>query len=272
MAAQPRITQGGAYALVSSDSTPRILQGGAYAATQTPADIQLTQGGAYAVAAGGVTQITQGGVYALVRVIPPDIKRIRAWGFSLDGHDFYVLRLGEDATLVYDLSTDQWSEWKDHNHNYWRAHVGMNWIGMAGTTHERSFGSQIVAGDDTEARMWVLDPDQGFDDEPDESDPTPFERIVTGGLPQRMREITPVGGVYLNISTGSPVLSGADVTLRTSDDGGNTWINHGTISVTIGTWDQEVAWRSLGYIRHPGRIFEFSDNGVAVRISGADMR
>ena len=34
--------------------------------------------------------------------------KLRVWTFSLDGHDFYVLRLGDSETLVYDLYSEQW--------------------------------------------------------------------------------------------------------------------------------------------------------------------
>jgi hypothetical protein len=37
--------------------------------------------------------------------------KMRAWTFTLDGHDFYVLRLGMDLTLVYDVSSEQWVDW-----------------------------------------------------------------------------------------------------------------------------------------------------------------
>jgi hypothetical protein len=44
------------------------------------------------------------------------------------------------------------------------------------------------------------------------------------------------------------------------------------LTVTPSDYSQEFAWRSLGLIRAPGRMFELSDNGAAVRIDGLDIR
>ena len=217
-------------------------------------------------------ELSEARVFAIVRGRTEN-RRIRAWGFSLDGHDYYVLRLGEIETLVYDLSTGQWSEWASPGLPYWRAHIGGNWLGLGIGAYANGATTTVVAGDDTLGLLWILEPDQGLDESPREDRPdAAFQRAVTGGVPMRMRETAKCNAVYVTMSLGSPAMVGAAITLRTSDDMGRTWLDHGTLTVTQDDWAQEVAWRALGLIRAPGRIFEVTDNGAATRIAGADMR
>lgn len=200
-----------------------------------------------------------------------DDRRLRVWGFSLDGHDFYVLRVGELETLVYDLTTGQWAHWASPERENWRAHVGQNWVGMSATTLARGFGTDIVAGDDTTGTLWILDPTAGRDDNPIEGDAA-FTRIVVGGVPLSSRDAAPCNAVQLTLSLGAPAMTGAEITLRTSDDFGHTYVSHGAVTTTAADFGQVVEWRSLGTMRQPGRLFEISDDGAAVRISRADMR
>jgi hypothetical protein len=55
-------------------------------------------------------RVPQADVLAYVRGRIQNPK-LRAWTFTLDGHDFYVLRLGMDLTLVYDVYSEQWMDW-----------------------------------------------------------------------------------------------------------------------------------------------------------------
>jgi len=201
-----------------------------------------------------------------------DNPHLRAWTFSLDGHDFYVLRLGNEATLVYDLTTGQWSEWNSHSRPTWAPQLGQNWLAMGATSVGRGFNTNIVGGDDSTGVLWVLDPDVGVDDQIDGTGTSEFERTIRGGVPIQMRQTERCNEVYMTLSLGEPALSGADITLRTSDDNGHTWHDHGTITVEDGAFEQEIVWRSLGLIKAPGRIFEFVDNGAATTIWGVDMR
>lgn len=196
---------------------------------------------------------------------------LRVWTYSLDGHDFYVLRLGPSETLVYDLTTQQWSSWKSPSRNNWRAHIGSNWLGMSTDTFNRGFGSDVVAGDDVTGVLWVLDPNTGLDDTTTTGS-LPFTRMVIGGVSLSGRDTVPCGAVELTASVGHPALIGATITLRTSDDKGHTYNNHGNVTATAGSYDQVIEWRALGLIKAPGRLFELSDNGAAVRINSLDMR
>ena len=203
----------------------------------------------------------------------PENRNARAWTFSLDGHDFYVLRLGEDSTLVYDLTTESWSTWSSADRSNWRAHLGMNWISMARANYLGGAQTNVVAADDVLGLLWTLDPEDGLDDSPEDGgDPQPFERRFSGGLPARMRQSVRNNAVFATINTGDPAFVPATIELLTSDDNGKTFQSQGTVDVPAGEFNYEVMWRSLGLIRAPGRIFEFVDSGATVRIDGVDVR
>lgn len=202
-----------------------------------------------------------------------DNRRMRSGWFPLDGHDMYFIRLGETATLVYDLSTQQWMEWTSKDLNFWRVNAACNWIGMGTKTLSGGAKSKVVMGDDSAGLLWTLDPTVGVDDSArSDRDPVTFTRRVVGGVAQRLRDSTPVGAVYLTADLGSPQYTTATVTLRTSDDNGKTYQDQGTITVEPGNYDQEFVWRSIGQIKAPGRIFEITDDGATVRIDGLDYR
>lgn len=199
---------------------------------------------------------------------------VNAWGFSLDGHDFYVIKLGTSGTIVYDLATGQWSEWASPGASNLRVETGMNWLGM-GATSLGALGdaqTKIVAGDDTLGVLWTLDPAIGYDEHVTTLVPTAFQRVAIGGIPMRLRETTKVGGAYLTCSVGDPQLSGAEISLETSDDYGQTFQAHGTITTTVDDFTQEIAWRSIGLIKAPGRIFRIIDNGASVRLDSLDLK
>ncbi len=214
----------------------------------------------------------QAAVYAWVRGYVEQ-PHVRAWTFSLDGHDFYVLRLGTLSTVVLDLATGQWAEWLGHSLPYWRAVKGMNWLGMGPDTANRLYGTNIVAGDDRSGTLWMLDPTAGVDDGPTEdSEQASFERAETALVPMRMRDTQSCAGIYVNISLGAPAITGASITLRYSDDWGQSFQSAGTITIEADNYNQEIAFRSLGLIRAPGRVFELIDDGAAIRINDVEMR
>ncbi len=200
-------------------------------------------------------------------------RRVRAWGFTLDGHDFYVLRLGETETLVYDLTTDQWMQWDDASNPVWRAQIGGNWVGAKRANYQDGLITNVVAGDHNYGILWTLNPSSGVDMHPTiEEEFLPFTRQVVGGLPMRMRNTQKIGAAYLTASVGVPQYLGANISLRTSDDNGKNWTSHGTITAEIDNFNQEFVWRSLGLLKAPGKIFEFTDDGATVRLDGLDIR
>lgn len=253
---------------------PQIAQARVFAMINVPAEFAEASQAFVVTAAkfNADVEVSQARVFALGRG-RIDNRRLRDWGFPLDGHDLYVLRLGEDATIVYDLTTGQWADWEGHGLPFWRAHLGQQWIGMGRELLAQGHTTNIVAGDDSTGMLWTLAPELGVDESPrTDRDDVPFDRTVTGGIPMRMRQTVKCNAVYVTMALGEPALTGAAITLRTSDDMGRTWLDHGTLTVTADDWTQEIAWRALGLIRAPGRIFEFTDNGASARISGAEMR
>ncbi len=198
--------------------------------------------------------------------------RIRAWTFTLDGHDFYVIRLGDSATLVYDVYSEQWMDWQDFTHTYWRPSIGTTWNGAAALG--AVYGSPILAGDDTWGLLWFLDPEQPYDEHPDytaEEQLLYFERITMGQVPMRGRENLPCYATWLTTDMGQPAYDGAGVRLEISDDGGVTFEDQGTVEITLGANYPEIAWYSLGQIEAPGRLFKITDDGAIMRIDGMEM-
>lgn len=183
----------------------------------------------------------------------------RAWTFSLDGHTFYVLNLGEQGTFVYDLDTEQWAKWQTSGLNTWNMENGIQW------------GLDIIGGDQSNAIIWKLDPNSFIDD-----DYKPQTRRVTGALALRNREFIPNYALRLSSSQGVVEIpttvpaTVAYVQLRYSDDQGKTWTDAGTIDVIDGDFTQMYQWLSLGRMQAPNRIFEISDFAGPARIDGAD--
>lgn len=199
-----------------------------------------------------------------------DDVRHRVWGFSLDGHKYVVFRLGPSASLIFDRTTRTWSEWESPGRDNWRAHVGWNWVGMSADSFATP-GTDVVAGDDASGVLFRLDPEYGRDDRSTTASDY-FTRAAIGLVTLDGRETAPCGAVTLSLSLGHPSQSGAYISLLTSDDQGQTWLDHGSKLVSSADYSTVIEWRGLGLMRAPGRVFKFSDNGACVRLSAADMR
>lgn len=202
----------------------------------------------------------------------PDNSIVRVWTYTLDSHEFYVLRLGDELTLVYDTYSEQWMDWNSKDLPFWRVNCGTNWIGAEALASV--YGSNIVAGDDTFGLLWFLDPEQPYDQptsENAEQQQIYFERITMGQVPMKGREVMPCYAAWLTTDMGAPAYDGAAVTLQISDDGGRTFDDCGAVEVTLGEFSPEIAWYSLGQIEAPGRLFKIIDDGAVVRIDGLEM-
>lgn len=175
----------------------------------------------------------------------------RAWHFTFDGHPFYVLTLGTLGTYVYDISTQQWAQFSTVGYGVWNMEYGVEWDGG------------VVAGDNTLPNIWRLNPDSFIDD-----DFRPMTRVATGGVQRNARETLRTGSYNLSVALQDPSTVSA-ITLRISDDEGKTYFNQGTISITNA--NQEIAWRSLGLVRYPGRVFRVEDTDGGVRIDGSQL-
>jgi len=191
---------------------------------------------------------------------------VRAWTATLDGHDFYFLRLGDSETLVYDLTTEQWHVWASASESYWNAFTGINWLG--GNNFSASFGSNIIVGSDANGSLFFLDPSKPNDDPTiEDRDVVPFRRRVTGQLPSRgydsvsvyeFQLLGSIGQLNINAETG--------VTLLYSNDRGDSYVNAGEIITEEDNYEIRGSWRSLGSFRSPGRLFRVEDFGALQRI------
>lgn len=219
--------------------------------------------------------LSGGEVVAPMAGDPPDPPAtgdpaLKGWGVTLDGHDFYVLKLGMDGkTLVYDLASKQWAWWTTGDSSSWRPAYGLNWD-SAGSIAQ-NFGSNIVVGDDTTGTLWSLDPDYGLDDDAVTGAPGTFPRVATAQLPVRGRDVVPMFSVFLTASAGQPALTANEFELLYSDDVGDTYISAGVDTVVEDDYEQEFTWRSLGQARAPGRLMRITDNGSFARIDSLNV-
>ncbi len=241
----------------------REHQGGVYAMVSQPADfIYQMQAPILTVAASETSsglfqvQARQLGVYVLVRP-NADRRELRAWTFVQDDHIFYGIQLGNSLTLVYDKATQTWSQWRSPGKTYWRVEDATDWEGM-------NLGCDTSTG-----IIWEIDPTGRLDE-----GTTPITSIINGGFTKRFRKEDPCYMAELALSEGSPPsvdASTLSITLRTSDDGGRSYFNHGAIIGEALGEDISVRWYGLGLMNHPNRIFEITDTGYARRIDGLDI-
>ena len=185
-----------------------------------------------------------------------DTAPANAWTFTLDGHVFYVLNLGDEGTFLYDITTKEWCVFKTTSTApLWNMAVGTMW------------NSRVIAGDLSSNQVWELDPNATLDNATDE-----ITRVVTGIITRRSRNFMSVGALRVACSNGALSGSGdSSLDLIFSDDQGNTWSSTFSAPLTSGSHSQEVAFLALGAFAAPGRVFQLSDTGGLVRISSADI-
>lgn len=224
-----------------------------------------------AVAVGLVQSDLQVSQFDVIAIVQGNIfnPRLRAWWFELDDHEIWVLNLGGRKTLIYDLSTEKWAWWSNPEADHWRANIGTNWTASANIAHD--YGSDVVVGDDSTGILWILDPKQAVDDsfrqaEREADIKLPFPRVATGQVLARGRDFISCYEVYLVCDPGEPYFTGASITLSFSDDGGRSYVSAGAIVAEAGNFQQEFAWRSLGIIGAPGRMFRLEDDGAIRQI------
>lgn len=261
----------------ATESSNDILLAQAYvlAAGSHTADLVYARQSFLLVPAERPTTISARQAFLLVaargRVADPNI---RVWTYTLDGHDYYVIRLGNDETLVCDLSTKQWSTFGSGDGNLWRAYTGTNWIGADSVA--ATYGSNIIVGDDGNGSLYFLNPNADLDDDALLGSETPrtFHRAVMGQITTRGYSAARCYGATLYGSVGSQETAGEElnaVTLSYSDDGGDTFTNAGTVSTEGADWNTRLTWRSLGSFRYPGRLFKVEDYGALKRIDSLEM-
>lgn len=200
-----------------------------------------------------------------------DDPRLTAWTFTLDGHDFYVLKLGNIETLVYDTLSQEWYVWGSGESDLWRAYCGTNWRGAQ--RHGPIYGSDVVVGDDGNGSIYILNPDADFDDDAvsGASIPRRFTRtltvqyVVPGGF-----SYYPCFGIQVFGSVGQAD-EALSVSLEASDDRGQSYFSFAPQSVSPDAFDYRLEWMSLGTMRAPGRLFRISDDGALHRVDEVHM-
>lgn len=199
----------------------------------------------------------QAGAYALVRG-KIDRRDLRAWTFTQDDHDFWVLQLGDVGTLVYDKLSGMWSQWRSPGFVYWRGNDGVQWEGWN------------ICCDTESGILWEIDAEGRLDNAT-----TPITSVMTGGMSTRMRKVLQNFMAELTISEGEPPTGFDDgsvgITLRTSDDAGFNFVDHGEIAGGAIGEDMTVRWYGLGTVPAAGRIYELTDTGYARRIDGFNV-
>lgn len=216
----------------------------------------------YTTDRGGLTaktlpQLHQLPVLVAFRTGTPEDNDFRSWFFDLDGHTFYVLVLGQIGTFLYDFTTQRWSQFVTEGQVVWNAEIGIVRDG------------QIFAADVINPIIWEVTPDV-FSDEGFK----PIRRTVTAITPARNRVAQQVGAIRIYASSGAAQEpnSGVDatMTLSYSDDQGQTFTEFASIEVRE-SLTQEYAFRSLGAVQQPGRVWQVEDVGGPVRIDDAQI-
>ncbi len=252
----------------------RVTQGFVLAVATPAVSVQgrVTQAYVEAVTRASVTaKVTQAYVLAIVRGRVADPK-VRVWTYTLDGHDYYVVPLGDVETIVYDTYSEQWADWGNADTALWAGKTGINWIDSG--AFPSGFGTNVLVGDREVGTLYFLDPEYPFDDDPttDVDDRVAFTCIAQGQIVTRGSDAVPCFGVSLTGSFGDTYDSSfTDVMLEVSDDAGRTYVDCGTLSITPADYAARVDWRSLGSMTAPGRLFRITDAGAVTRIDGLEL-
>jgi hypothetical protein len=235
-------------------------------------------------------------------------SKLYSYVLNSDGHVFYCLNIpdtgvpdSEVMTLVYDLTTDQWTHWHVDGEDTFRGSCASPWMTQTSNTYDTQY--LPIIGDYDSGTLWKCDPEYSYD-ELVEDEITLIPTTVSAGVPMRLRDRLRCNELYLTASLGDPavpsfflvdtdgsyltdtdgsylldfsvITSDVDdpsvVTLSYSDDNGKTWSAPRGVHIIFEDYSQELVWRSLGSIGAPGRLFRISDYGGLKRLDGLDMR
>jgi hypothetical protein len=178
---------------------------------------------------------------------------LRAWSYVQDGHGFYVLCTGAE-TLIYDVTTQQWTEFKSYGREEFRCHLGVQ------------FDATAIGADAVTGQLWTLDRSASQDDG------GPMVREFTGAF-DVSDALVRCERVLLDCTVGSAALDDDPVaSLRVSDDW-KTWSDWRAAALgRQGEFAQPVAWTRLGIVRRPGRLFHWrTDANCKVTVRKARM-
>lgn len=182
------------------------------------------------------------------RIRKSDPRFLRAWGYRLDQHVYYVLTL-EDETWIYDGSTGFWNPANSKGYNYWRAHIGSD------------VSSTALAADalPNNPQIWRIAPEKLTDDGDE------IERLASAVVEHKGGRVR-CNSVSLICELGNTdQATDPQVGMRYSDDQGKTYSDWLFRSLgRVGQYTRRPIWNRLGDIRSPGRIFQFASTDPAV--------
>jgi hypothetical protein len=185
----------------------------------------------------------------------PEDFRVRAWAFTLDGHHYYALTLGELGTYICDTQNgNAWYKWETAGYGKWNAVLGLQWDG------------RVLAASVIDNILWEVSPentnDEGFKD---------ITHVTTAILNATMRNWVSLDEVFLSLSSGYTDSLNSTITFEYSDDRGVTWETptDGIVTLTEADFKEQVQWQSLGSFTGPGRVIRITDVGGPLRIDYA---
>lgn len=157
---------------------------------------------------GELRQIASPGLAEQIAAVDP--ADLVAWTFSIPGHRFYVLKVGDTATWVYDLEEvgERWVTFDSPGYDYWRAQLGCN------------IGDTVLTADSIASTVYRLDVASRTD--AGEAFGVEFSAWIEGAdVPQPLASLTLVCDLGDAPRTGqgsSPI-----VQMKYSDNLGKTW-------------------------------------------------
>ena len=189
------------------------------------------------------TEVVKVSPYWLNELLRTDfVDNIRAWCYTQDGHNFYLLSIGSTC-YAYDTTTGQWHT--RVSRNYYSATVEYYPLFACG------FNGKIITGSCSSNILYELDPEYYYE-ELDSEHKLPLQRIrqtpllTADNKPYLLQELT------IECTTGAMDTYGEQgkVLLQVSKDGGYTYGNilEG-ITGQRGQYNIRVRWLNLGMSR-----------------------
>jgi hypothetical protein len=178
--------------------------------------------------------------------------------YEQEGHVFYCLSFpSENATWVYDMTTQVWHERESEGYGRWR--VG----------HAVTFAGAVIGGDIIDGRLYVVNPAAS------DEDGDAIIRTATGSTIYSAGSRVAYPEMILDMETGTGLVTGQGsdpvITLSWSDDNGRNW-SDGVVKNLgqIGTYQTRLKFNRLGSARNRTFRLQMSDP-VRTSILGVDM-
>lgn len=184
------------------------------------------------------TPISDPGVEEKLRAAA--VADLNGFCYLQGGHAVYVLNMGAQGSMAFDVSTGQWHEWSSYGDTSFRGR------------YSAPFGDGRTIVGDTSGRFNFLDPG-AYEDNGD-----PIVQLWTGvvSASERVRCDNVILGATVGYALTYP--DNPKVGLRFSDDRGRTWSDFEYVSMGHrGEFETQIAWKRLGALRRPGRVFQW---------------